>query len=114
MCIRNRSEKRNIKEITREIDNFKSLQDRKIISRCHYKRRERKLYNRIDNLIDDLHHKTCSILTNTYNHIILPCFESQKMTKGNKTKSTNRNLLQVKHCFFKERLKSKCESRVLQ
>lgn len=98
-----------LKKLQQKLDNFKSLRDRKIISRCHYKRRERKLYNRLDNLIDDLQHKTCSILTNTYNHIILPCFESQKMTKGNKIRGMNRNMLQLKHYLFKERLKSKCE-----
>jgi putative transposase len=98
-----------IKKLQRKIDQFRSLRDRKLISRSRLRRRERKVYRRLNDLIDDLHHKTCSLLTNTYDHIILPSFESQEMAKGRKIRGINRDLLQLKHFLFKERLKSKCD-----
>lgn len=100
------------KELTKKlqikIDKFKSLRDRKIIKRKRYKRKERKIYKKMNNLIDELHHKTIHFLTSTYNYIILPIFESQKMTKNSNNKYLNRDLLQLKHYLFQERLKSKC------
>ena len=81
---------------------------RKIITTKRLKRRERKIYFRINNLIDELHHKTIRFLTTTYNHIILPSFESQEISKRRKIRGINRDLLQLKHFLFKERLKAKC------
>ena len=100
--------KEQVKKLQNKIDHFRSLRDRKIIKYKRLRRRERKIYFRIGNLIDDLHHKTISFLTDTYDHIILPSFESQEMAKGNKIRGINRDLLQLKHFLFKERLKSKC------
>lgn len=97
-----------IKLLHDKIDKFKSLRDKKIIKRKRLKRRERKVYFRINNLIDELHFKTISYLTKTFNYIILPIFESQEMSRNIKTKSVNRNLLQLKHFLFRQRLQSKC------
>lgn len=109
MVLQIKINKELIKKLQKKIDHFKSLRDRKIIKKKRLKRRERKVYFRIDNLIDELHHKTCNFLTNTYNHIILPSFESQDMMKKNNIRCINRDLLQLKHFLFKERLKSKCK-----
>ena len=87
------------------------MRDKKLIKTKRYKRRERKIYSRINNLIDELHHKTINFLTNTYNHIILPIFESQKMTKSSNNRYLNRSLLQLKHFLFQQRLKAKCRLR---
>lgn len=96
-----------LKKLQHRIDLFRSLRDRKIIKTKRLKRRERKVYFRLGNLIDDLHHKVISFLTSNFNHIILPNFESQEIAKKNRW--GNRNLLQLKHFRFKERLKAKCE-----
>ena len=98
-----------VKKLQQKLDTFKSLRDKKIITKSRYSRKEKKVFFRINNLIDDLHHKTCSYLTKTFNHIILPSFDSQEMTKKSKNKSLNRDLLQLKHFMFKERLRSKCK-----
>jgi len=100
-----------IKKLQTKLDTFQSLRARKIISSCSYKRRTRKVYCRVNNLIDDLHHKTANFLTKTFKHIILPSFESQEMARKNKFNSLNRNLLQLKHFLFQQRLRSKCELR---
>ena len=97
-----------VKKLQEKIDHFKSLRAKKIIQTKRLKRKERKVYHRINNLIDDLHHKTIRFLTTTYDHIILPSFESQEMAKGRKIRGINRDLLQLKHFLFKERLKAKC------
>ena len=86
---------------------MQSLRDKKEIGKQHYKRRERKLYQRQENLIDDLHYKTANMLTKEYQIILLPSFESQKMVK--KGKRICRNLLQLKHYRFKQRMIEKCE-----
>lgn len=98
-----------LKKLQDKLDCFRSLRSKKIISNGRFKRRERHIYFKLNNLIDDLHHKTNSILTNTFEHIILPSFESQDMTKKNKIKGVNRDLLQLKHFLFKQRLISKCK-----
>ena len=97
-----------VKKLQKKIDNFKSLRDKKIIKRKRYKRRERKTYFKINNLIDDLHFKTINYLVKTFNHIIIPSFETQKMASKNSIKSVNRNLLQLKHYLYRQRLEAKC------
>ena len=100
-----------LKSLQHKIDNFKSLRDRNIISRSRFKRRERIVYRNIENLISDLHHKTANILTKTFNHIIIPIFESQKIVNKSNNKDLNRNLLCLQHYKFRERLTNKCQLR---
>ena len=42
-----------------------------------------------------------------YDSVIIPIFESQEMVMKNRNRNCNRNLLQLKHYRFKERLKDK-------
>jgi putative transposase len=98
-----------LKRLQLKLDKMQSLRDKKQIGKQHYKRRERKLYQKQEDLIDDLHFKTANILTKEYKIILLPSFESQKMAK--KGKRICRNLLQLKHYKFKQRIKEKCEER---
>ena len=111
MVLQIKVKKEMIKKLQLKIDKFKSLRDRKIIKRKRLKRKERSIYNRLNNLIDDLHHKTSDFLTKTFNYIILPSFESQEIAKKNRIRCVNRDLLQLKHYLFQQRLKAKCELR---
>jgi transposase len=111
MVLQIKVRKEMIKKLQTKIDIFKSLRNRKIIKRKRLKRRERKVYYKLNNLIDDLHHKTSDFLTKTFNYIILPSFESQEIAKNNKIRCVNRDLLQLKHYLFQQRLKAKCELR---
>jgi putative transposase len=108
MVLQVKVNKELIKKLQDKIDNFKSLRDKKIIKRKRYKRKERKTYLKINNLIDDLHFKTIKYLTSTFKHIIIPSFETQEMTSKNNIKSVNRNLLQLKHYLYRKRLEAKC------
>jgi putative transposase len=111
MVLQIKVNKEMIKKLQRKIDIFKSLRDKKIIKRKRLKRKERSVYFRLNNLIDDLHHKTTDFLTKTFNYIILPNFESQGIAKKNKIRCVNRDLLQLKHYLFQQRLKAKCDLR---
>ena len=99
-------DKEKIKKLHIKLDLFASLRAKKIIGKNRYTRRVKKIYNRIDNLIDDLHYKTIKSITDDYQLIFLPSFESQEMVRRNKF--GNRNLLGLKHYLFQTRLKNKC------
>ena len=47
----------------------------------------------------------------TYDHILLPPFESQNMVKKNTKRGINRGLLQMKHYRFKEKMHYKCKEK---
>jgi putative transposase len=103
-----RINKELITKLQEKMDKYKSLRDKKIIKKKRYKRQERRINFKLNNLIDDLHHKTISYLTNNFDFIILPIFESQEMVRKIKSRYVNRNLLQLKHYLFQQRLQAKC------
>lgn len=94
-----------------KVDHFRSLRAKKMIKNHRWKRKERKIYQRLNDSIDDMHYKTCRSITNKYRTIILPYFESQEMVRGNGRKRTHRDMLQMKHYLFQTRLKQKCKER---
>ena len=94
-----------------KINQFKSLRNSKNkINKSHCNRRIRKLYFKINNLIDDMQCKTVSYLTKTYKYILLPSFESQDMVKKSNNKRMNENLLELRHFRFQTRLLNKSET----
>lgn len=62
-------------------------------------------------LIKELHCKTVYDLTQNYNRILLPSFESQDMVKrqGGRGRKFNRGLLELRHYQFQQRLLLKAE-----
>jgi len=103
-----------LKRLQQKLDLLQSLRSKKKIKQSRYTRNRKRLYRRQSNLINELHFKTASYLTDNYKTIILPTFESQKMTKNSKRRQANRNLLELQHYKFKERLKEKCLQRNCQ
>ena len=99
-------DKRVIANLQAKMDLFRSLRAKKIISKKRQSNRERRVFNRLDRLIDDMHFKTIKSITDDYSTIFLPSFESQDMARKNRY--GNRNLLQLKHYLFKTRLLDKC------
>jgi len=91
-----------------KLDLLASLRAKKILK---HKKGSRRIRKKMDDLINDLHHKTANYLTNNYNTIILPPFESQEMVKKSKNSDLNRNMLQLRHFCFRQRLSSKCRER---
>ncbi|NEQ85642.1 MAG: transposase [Moorea sp. SIO2I5] len=83
-------------------------------SRGKQKRRRRKAARRmtikIQNLINELHHKTARFLVDNFDVILLPTFETSQMSKRQERKirsKTVRNLLSFAHYRFKQFLKHK-------
>jgi len=67
----------------------------------------RVLRKRIKNLVNELHWKTISFLTNTYKGILLPEFNVSEMLKGKKLKKSTKRQMQML-CF------TKCKNRLIQ
>jgi putative transposase len=93
-----------------KLDTFQSLRSKKLLSKSHYTRRINKLYQKTSNLIDDIHYKLIYFVTQNYQNIFLPTFESQEIVRKMKGKTSRRTLLSLKHFKFKERLRSKCST----
>ena len=100
--------KEKIDKLKKKLDCMRSLRDKKIIKRSSYKKREYRIYKKIGYLVDELHHKTINYLTNEYQTIIIPPFESQDMVRKSRNRRLNRELLDLKHYMFRSRLGSKC------
>ncbi|WP_424099885.1 RNA-guided endonuclease InsQ/TnpB family protein [Moorena producens] len=70
----------------------------------------RRIIIRIQNLINELHHKAARFLVDNFDVILIPTFETSEMTKKGNRKirsKTVRNLLSFAHYRFKEFLKHK-------
>lgn len=100
-----------LRKLQSKLDLFCSLRDKKTVKKNHCNRRIRKLWSRLDNLIDDLHYKTISFLTTTFNTVFLPKFESQELSRKIRFKKCNRDLFSLKHYLFQQRLLEKCRTK---
>ena len=104
-----------IRKLYNKIDNYTSKITKKKSHVKHtMKRKCAKWRTKIQHIIRDLHWKVCNYLTNEYDVILLPVFKTQEMTsKDNKKikKCTRREMLQMSHYKFKEKLKYKCKIR---
>jgi putative transposase len=87
-------------KLKKRIDLFTSLRaKKKIKKKCVMKR-----IKRLKNLVDDLHWKAITYLTDSYDNILLPEFESQKLAQKSENKYLNRDLTILSHYTFKQRL----------
>ena len=102
-------DKERLKKYLLKIDTMRSLRGKKQIKKKRSSKKERQIQRKIGNLVDELHHKTINYLTDRYDTIVLPPFESQEIVKKSSNSSMNRSLLQLKHYKFRMRLGSKCE-----
>ncbi len=97
-----------LRDLQKKISKLQSLRSKHKISKSHFTRGIHRIYNKSNNLIDDLHFQTIACLKKRYNFIFLPSFESQEMVKSKLGRTFNRNILSLKHYKFKERFKSAC------
>ena len=64
-----------------------------------------KMYDKIKNLVNDLHWKTITFLRKNFTDVLIPIFETQKMTmKTSLNKKTKDDLLKLSHYRFRQRL----------
>ncbi|WP_287255218.1 transposase [Moorena sp. SIO4E2] len=74
------------------------------------KKAARRMVIKIQNLVNELHHKTAKFLTDNFDVILLPTFETSQMSKKASRKirsKTARNMLTFAHYRFQEFLKHK-------
>ena len=82
--------------------------------RRRMRRAQARMRQRIHNLVDELHWQMARWLTNNYQVILLPTFETQDMTRraGRRIRSkTARMMLSLRHYEFRQRLKWKAWQR---
>ncbi|NEO37078.1 MAG: IS200/IS605 family element transposase accessory protein TnpB [Moorea sp. SIOASIH] len=100
-----------IQRLCQHLDNLISK-----ISKAKGKRKRRmrkaarRMVIRIQNLVQDLHHKAARFLVDNFDVILLPTFETSEMSKKQNRKlrsKTVRNMLTFAHYRFKEFLKHK-------
>jgi transposase len=76
-----------------------------------------KLRTKAKHITNDLHKKTCGVLTNLFDTIIIPDFKTSKMVKKSESnprkinKYNVRALLQLAHYKFRETLKFQCKKK---
>ena len=98
----------DIRKINSRIDKLEALKPTlKAKTRYNIKRRCLLLRSKITNKVNDLHWKTASFLTQRYKVIFLPNFRVKQMCMKNDNKKVNREMCNLAHYKFKERLKYK-------
>ena len=82
-----------------------------------YIKRMHKIYTNLKNQIKQFHYETIKYITQKYDKVYLPSFDSQKMivnTTSLLKSITKRTLNTLSHYLFKQRLLSKCEGTTCQ
>ena len=92
-----------------KLDLLQSLLNKKKLKYNRYKRHINKIYNRLDNLIDETHNQSIKTLVDNFKTIYIPVFESQKLVGTKLNKKSKRNLMCQKHFKFRTKLMSKSE-----
>ena len=101
---------KDIRKINSRIDRLEALKPTlKAKTRYNLKRRCLLLRSKITNKVNDLHWKSASFLTQRYKVIFLPHFKVKQMCMKNKNKKVNREMCNLAHYKFKERLKYKAQ-----
>lgn len=104
---------KNLKEkISKQLENIDIINNCPYLSDTKKKYAENKRYEKIKNLVDDLHWKTIKYLTDTYNTILIGNMSTKSIVKnklvGDLDNMTKRVALMMRLFEFKERLKYKC------
>ena len=108
--------KKEITPIVKEYDKYKSVIGNKNLykNERNIKRRCGRLITKVKNKVSDLHNQTANMLTTTFKSIFIPIFETKEMIKKEKrniTKTTVKELLNLSHYKFRNKLKNMCKIR---
>ncbi len=104
-----RRKKQNIKKLQSKLDIEKDKR-----KRIKYRKIINNTYAKITNCVKDLHHKASKLLADTYKEILLPIFETSRITKKKNRRINNTaadNLLTLSHYKFRKLLAEKMENR---
>lgn len=86
----------NLKKLHTKIDKLKSIRSNKVCKKRKKKHIKDKLKNHQKNVfdvVDDLHNQVASMLTNKFQHIILPPFETSKMLQEDCIQSNTKRMM---------------------
>jgi putative transposase len=95
-----------IKKYQRILKKNTNKNKKKLKNKITIKKKIRKYYQKIKNIVKDLHHKTAKYLCEKYDNIIIPKFETSKMIK-NKNTNTNINKDEMKRISKMNKLNKK-------
>ena len=104
--------------LQRKLDELVANRDAKGVTskrRRRMKNAEGRMRKVLSNMVKEMHRKLCKFLTDEYDTILLPKFETQKMTKRDENgkrqlpSHVSRDANLLSHYRFKQMLKSKCE-----
>lgn len=99
-----------IRKINEKIDKLEALKPNiNAKTRYNINRRCLLLRSKITNKVNDLHWKTASFLTKRYSVILLPQFKVKQMCMKNPNRKVNREMYNLAHYKFKERIKYKAK-----
>jgi len=102
-----------IQRLCHHLDNLQSKISKAITGQKRRRRKAaRRMIIKIQNLINELHHKTARFLVDNFDVILLPTFETSQMSKKRDRKirsKTVRNMLTFAHYRFKEFLRFKAQ-----
>lgn len=97
-------EEKKIRRLERIIKHKKNKKKEKLKNPKAIKRRIQVKYNRIRNIVSELHHQTAKYLTDHYSRIYIPSFETQKMISNGRPKNKGNTLVSKKENKRKSRL----------
>ncbi|WP_293109715.1 transposase [Moorena sp. SIO3I6] len=102
-----------IQRICQHLDNLLSrISKAKRGQKRRMRKAARRMVIKIQNLINELHHKTAKFLVDNFDVILIPTFETAQMSKRGSRRirsKTVRNMLNFAHYRFKEFLKHKAQ-----
>jgi transposase len=103
-----RRKKQNIQKLQSKLSEEKDKR-----RRVKYRRIINNTYTKISNCVKDLHHKSSKLLADNYSEILLPSFETSRMTKKNRriNNTAADNLLMLSHYKFRKLLTEKMKCR---
>jgi putative transposase len=100
-----------IQRISHRLDDLISRTSKaKGAKKCRMRKAQQRMRNKISDLIDELHHKTARFLVENFDVILLPIFETKKMSTRSKRKIRSksvRSMMTFSHYRFKKFLENK-------
>lgn len=105
--------RKSINKLSEKVDKLKSLITKEVKKRTRFNMKKRcaLLRTKAKNIVKDLHWQSCSFLVKNFQNIVIPQFRSKDMSNKNNRKigkKTTRNMLDLSHYKFLEKLKFKC------
>jgi IS605 OrfB family transposase len=95
---------KKIRRYQRILTHTKNKKSNKLKNKKHIKKKIQKKYRDISNLVKELHNQTANYLTNNYNSILIPSFETKNMI-SNKDKIITKRREIIKECKSIEEIK---------